>query len=1183
MGEFITSGSKMQNEDLNREQLLLELKKLRQRIVELEKSGIQNQKRDKVQKKSDEGYGDLEDIVNHTPIVVFLLRAVEGWPVDFVTENIRNFGYIPDDFYSGRFHYVDIIHPDDLARVADEVASYSTEDGCESFKQEYRIITKDGDVCWIDDRTWIRRDENGNITHYQGTVLDITERIEAEKALKKSETKYRTIFEHTGTATVIIEEDTIISLANTEFEKLSGLAREEIEGKKSWTEFVEKDDLEKMREYHSLRRIDPQSVPVFYDFRFIDRNGTVKNIHLDIGMIPGTKKSVASLLDITERKAALEEIQRLYEMEREARAEAEASKEQISTVLERISDSFVALDTNWHYTYVNKKAADQFGKTPEEMVGEHIWAMFPEGVGQPFYKAYNRAMKEQVFINLEEYYPPYDKWFENDIYPSEDGITIFFKEITERVKMQEALLSKERELSSIYNNISDVLYSLSVEERDNYKFISVNQAFLDVTGLTETQVVGKYVHEIIPEPSLKIVLENYKKAIEGEKTVRWEEITDYPTGRKYGEVSITPVFDTSGQCKKLIGTVHDITERVEMQQEILFKNTLLEAQLESTLDGILVVDDDGKSILHNQRFGEMWNIPSTILDSKDDKKMISYVLDQLKYPESFTQRIKHLYANKDEKSRDEIKFKDGRVFERYSSPLIDANGNYNGRIWYFRDITELKRSEEALRKSEQNYRELVDTSLVGVYRTNLKGDILFANKAMANLGLLDGFEDFKGRNIIEFYNDPADREKLIKILKKEGKVNQYEMEMVSDFGDIVNVLISASLSDDIISGMIIDITEKKKAEKALLSSESKYRALFDNAADGIFLMKKEHFIECNERVLEIYGVSRDQIIGHNPIEFSPEQQPDGQRSEDKAMEFINQALQGNPQHFEWKHIRYDGIPFFAEVSLNRVKIEDEYLIQAIVRDVTERKQAEELEKENIKLQELDKLKSMFIASMSHELRTPLNSIIGFTGIMLQGLTGELTDEQKKQLSIVKNSANHLLALINDVIDISKIEADKVELFIEDFDLSEVLLEIEESFMDTVNRKGLTTSLDMPESLFVKGDERRIKQVIMNFVSNAVKFTEKGKINISVVEKGGTVEVSVKDTGIGIKEEDQHKLFKAFSRIHVEDQPIVEGTGLGLYLSKKIAHLLGGDIQAKSQFNVGSEFIFIFPKNIHNRG
>ncbi len=254
------------------------------------------------------------------------------------------------------------------------------------------------------------------------------------------------------------------------------------------------------------------------------------------------------------------------------------------------------------------------------------------------------------------------------------------------------------------------------------------------------------------------------------------------------------------------------------------------------------------------------------------------------------------------------------------------------------------------------------------------------------------------------------------------------------------------------------------------------------------------------------------------------------------------------------------------------------------REVTERKRAEkdvkkhaeQLEQANIRLQELDRLKSMFIASMSHELRTPLNSIIGFTGIILQGISGKITEDQRKELTMVKNSADHLLALINDVIDVSKIETDRVELFIEEFNFADLMQGVKESFKVAADEKNLKLSLKMPERLLIKGDERRTKQVIMNLVSNAVKFTDRGEIEIEVKKKDEEVKVSVTDTGIGIKKENMEKLFKQFSRIYAEGRSVTEGTGLGLYLSKKIADLLGGQIKAESEFGKGSMFTFTFP-------
>ncbi len=236
----------------------------------------------------------------------------------------------------------------------------------------------------------------------------------------------------------------------------------------------------------------------------------------------------------------------------------------------------------------------------------------------------------------------------------------------------------------------------------------------------------------------------------------------------------------------------------------------------------------------------------------------------------------------------------------------------------------------------------------------------------------------------------------------------------------------------------------------------------------------------------------------------------------------------------------------------------------------------QLEHANIRLKELDHLKFMFIASMSHELRTPLNSIIGLTGIILQGISGDITEVQGKELTMVKNSANHLLALINDVIDVSKIEAEQVELAIKELDLADLIQEVKDSFKVASDKKGIKLSIETPERLIIKSDERRTKQVVMNLVSNAIKFTDKGKIAIKSAKKDEGVEILVADTGIGIKEEDIKMLFKQFSRIHVEGRTRVEGTGLGLYLSKKIADLLGGEISVESEFGKGSKFTFILP-------
>ena len=265
----------------------------------------------------------------------------------------------------------------------------------------------------------------------------------------------------------------------------------------------------------------------------------------------------------------------------------------------------------------------------------------------------------------------------------------------------------------------------------------------------------------------------------------------------------------------------------------------------------------------------------------------------------------------------------------------------------------------------------------------------------------------------------------------------------------------------------------------------------------------------------------------------------------------------------------------AEEELRKYREHLEELVEERTSELEEK--TVELEQANISLQEVDRLKTVFLASMSHELRTPLNSIIGFTGIILQGMSGEIKAEQRKQLTMVKNSASHLLGLINDVLEISKIESGRVEFSLEEFSLDDVVTEVVEPFSSTVSEKGLELTTQVPEAITLFSDKRHMKQVLLNLVSNAVKFTDHGSVKIATgVLKDDNLEIRVIDTGIGIKQEDMDKLFQPFQQIDMPLTKTREGTGLGLYISKKLAVLLAGDISAKSEYGRGSEFTFTMP-------
>jgi signal transduction histidine kinase len=409
------------------------------------------------------------------------------------------------------------------------------------------------------------------------------------------------------------------------------------------------------------------------------------------------------------------------------------------------------------------------------------------------------------------------------------------------------------------------------------------------------------------------------------------------------------------------------------------------------------------------------------------------------------------------------------------------------------------------------------------------------------------------------------------------------------------------------------VSEKMEEERRLRESAEKTARIVDSSPIPTFVMDRTHKItHWNTAIEALTGINREEVMGTDKqwTPFYPEKRPVmADFIVDERPERELEELYGdNYRHSPLITSGYEALAFFPSLGEHGkwlrftaapLKGPGGDIVGAIetLLDITERKQAEEalkkaygemeqrvadrtrdLTEANLKLKELDRLKSMFIASMSHELRTPLNSIIGFTGIILMGMAGELTEEQRKQLTMVKTNANQLLALINDVIDVSKIEAGSVELLIEEFDLTNLVQGVKDSFSLALQDKGLEMTLTMPDTLLIRSDERRTKQIIINLVSNAVKFTDKGVIGLKVVNNGRMVEVSVEDTGIGIKEEDISRLFLAFSRIHVDGVPIREGTGLGLYLSKKIATLLGGELTAKSEFGRGSTFTFTVPLN-----
>jgi PAS domain S-box-containing protein len=388
------------------------------------------------------------------------------------------------------------------------------------------------------------------------------------------------------------------------------------------------------------------------------------------------------------------------------------------------------------------------------------------------------------------------------------------------------------------------------------------------------------------------------------------------------------------------------------------------------------------------------------------------------------------------------------------------------------------------------------------------------------------------------------------------------------------------------------------ATRELRKTEGKYRELVENANSIILHWTRDgRIIFLNEFGQHFFGYTAAEIVGRHVIgTIVPENESGG-----RDLRPLMDEICANPAAFEQninENVRRNGERVWIAWT-NKVVLDqwgDVAEILSIGLDITARKRIEEelratqagLERRVIertaelavardRAEAADRTKSAFLATMSHELRTPLNSIIGFTGLMLQGLAGPLNDEQTKQLKIVKDSGQHLLALINGVLDISKIEAGQIEIQCAPFDIAESIHKVVQTVKPLADKKKLPLIMQISSDVSrITSDRQRVEQVLLNLLSNAIKFTEHGGITVTAEAVNGTVRIAVTDTGMGIRPEDIGKLFQPFHQLDTGLTRRHEGTGLGLAICKRLIERLGGEIRVASEWSKGSTFSFVLP-------
>ncbi|MHA1489663.1 MAG: PAS domain S-box protein [Promethearchaeota archaeon] len=505
----------------------------------------------------------------------------------------------------------------------------------------------------------------------------------------------------------------------------------------------------------------------------------------------------------------------------------------------------------------------------------------------------------------------------------------------------------------------------------------------------------------------------------------------------------------------------------------------------------------------------------------------------------------------------------------------------------------------------------IESSVNPMLIADLKGNITYVNPSFLKLWGYENNQEVLGKTALDFWQPKEVREVIIGLKEKKGWIGEMITEKKN--GLSFNVILSASIIHDkdgkpiCIMASVIDVTERKKIEEKLKESEEKFRIISDSAHDAVIQIDNEGQVNYwNKAAEKIFGYKNNEIIGKNLHEIlAPKRYHD---AHERGFELFKRTGKGAAidKTLELGGIKKGGVEFPIEISISAVKIREKWNSIAVIRDVTERKKKEalkerfkeELEQEvKIRTKELNnaleqqklfldeivkssQFKTDFLAKMSHELRTPLNAIIGFTDLLLDGSYGKLNEAQLDFLKDIRSSAKHQFEMIKQILDISKIESGQLKLKISKFSLNDMIDQIISSLKPLYLKKGLKINikgLESPKEIYA--DPIRFKEIILNLLDNAIKFTIEGKITIMVQEKREQWVFKIKDTGIGIAEKHFDLIFNDFYRV---DSPYIastSGTGLGLSLIKRLVNVHGGDITFSSVLGVGTTFSFTIPKEL----
>jgi PAS domain S-box-containing protein len=705
----------------------------------------------------------------------------------------------------------------------------------------------------------------------------------------------------------------------------------------------------------------------------------------------------------------------------------------------------------------------------------------------------------------------------------------------------------------------------------------VNDAMCAILGRPREEILGRPIFDFVDERNADVFRGQIEQRARGEQG-SYEVELRLPDGTATPcLVNATPYYDEQGRKLGSFGMVADISERRRIE-DALRKVTRAVEQSSSI---VVITDRAGDIEYVNPKFVEVSGYPAEEAIGRNPRLLKSGRQPQEVYEDLWST----LVAGREWHGELCNRRKDGELYwvAASMSPIRRPDGQITHYLAIEDDITESRRVAEALRASESRFRTLVGNIPGAVFRCRVDDE-------RTVVYLSDEAERISGHPASEFIESrvrtigsivhPRDRDRRRAAFETAAARRaplDLEYRIVHADGATRWVAEAGRFSYDErgrpawCDGVIFDITERHAAQE-------RFQVLFEQSSDAHLIFDETGIIDCNDAAVAMLRCrDRRELLAQHPAVFSPERQPDGRTSEEKSREMDARARERGFHRFDWAHRKMDGEVFPVEVTLTPVTVAEKPVLLAVWHDLTERKRVEDALLEAREAADAaNQAKSDFLSNMSHELRTPLNGVLGYAQILQRD--PDLTPRQKQSLGSIESCGHHLLTLINDVLDLSKIEAGRLEIERGPCDLHRLLTAVFDIVRPRAESKGLAIELDVAPEVprGIVTDATKLKQTLVNLLGNAVKFTERGSVELAVRQPGpDRLELAVRDTGVGMSAEEIDDIFEPF-RQATAGRASAGGTGLGLAISKRIVEALDGTLSLTSEPGRGSCFTIDLP-------